>query len=233
MRIGIMAAMQKEIALLKPLLEDMKEETLERVPVFRGRIGEHDVLLMQCGIGKVNSALNTYCLIKSFAPELIINSGVAGGADKSMKIGTLLVAEYAAYHDVWCGPGTEPGAADGMSAFLPADDTIVELARKVLPEEGVRYGLICSGDRFISTASEVREIKKIFPTALACDMESASIAQVAQGCGVPFNIFRVVSDTPGEGENISQYQDFWTEAPRKTFEAVKRIVEALPHSLRY
>ncbi len=220
--------MQKEIALLKPLIEDMREETVERTPAYRGRIGAHEVMLMQCGIGKVNSALNTYCLIKAFHPDLVINSGVAGGADKSMKIGSLLVAEYAAYHDVWCGPGTEPGAADGMSVFLPAEGHIVSLARKVLPEEGVRYGLICSGDRFISTAAEVKAIKKIFPSALACDMESASIAQVALGCGVPFNIFRVVSDTPGEGENISQYKDFWTEAPRKTFEAVKRIIEAIP-----
>ena len=228
MKIGILAAMQKELALLLPLLEDRKEESVDGLTLHTGRIGAHEVAMMQCGIGKVNSALNTYRLIHAFGPNLIINSGVAGGADKSMKIGTLLIAEYAAYHDVWCGPGTEPGAADGMSVFLPAEEKIVELARRVLPEEGVRYGLICSGDRFITTATEIRAIKKIFPSALACDMESASIAQVSLGCGVPFNIIRVVSDTPGEGENISQYRDFWTEAPRKTFEAVRSIIDAIP-----
>ncbi|MDE7160622.1 MAG: 5'-methylthioadenosine/adenosylhomocysteine nucleosidase [Muribaculaceae bacterium] len=228
MKIGILAAMQKELALLLPLLEGRKEESVDGLALHTGRIGGHEVAMMQCGIGKVNSALNTYRLIHAFSPELIINSGVAGGADKSMKIGTVLVAEYAAYHDVWCGPGTETGAADGMSVFLPAAEDVVATARRVLPEDGVRYGLICSGDRFISTAAEVRAIKKSFPSALACDMESASIAQVSLGCGVPFSIVRVVSDTPGEGENIEQYKDFWTEAPRKTFEVVKRIIDALP-----
>ncbi len=219
--------MQKELRLMLPLVEDLKETQIDGLPLYVGRMGGHEVALMQCGIGKVNSALNTYRLIHAFKPDLVINSGVAGGADKSMRIGTLLVAEYAAYHDVWCGPGTEPGAADGMSVFLPADGHVIEVARKVLPQDNVRYGLICSGDRFISTAAELKKIKEIFPTALACDMESASIAQVCVGCGVPFNVLRVVSDTPGEGENIEQYQNFWTEAPQKTFEAVRAILEAL------
>lgn len=228
MKIGILAAMQKELALLLPLVEERREEVIDGIPMHIGRIGSHEVAVMQCGIGKVNSALNTYRMILAFAPELVINSGVAGGADRSMAIGTLLVAEYAAYHDVWCGPGTEVGAADGMEVLLPADGRVVATARRVLPDEGVRYGLVCSGDRFISEREEVRKIKRDFPTALACDMESASIAQVCMESKVPFAILRVVSDTPGEGENIEQYQNFWTDAPRKTFEAVRAIIDALP-----
>lgn len=227
MKIGILAAMQKELALMIPLVEGCERREIDGLPLYTGHIGNHEVALMQCGIGKVNSALNNYRLIHAFRPELIINSGVAGGADKSMRIGDLLVAEYAAYHDVWCGPGTEPGAADGMSVFLPADGLVIETAHRVLPEKGVRYGLICSGDRFISTAAELKTIKKVFPSALACDMESASIAQVCVGCGVPFNVLRVVSDTPGEGENIEQYKNFWSEAPQKTFEALRSLIGAI------
>ncbi len=65
----------------------------------------------------------------------------------------------------------------------------------------------------------------MYPDALACDMESASIAQACNDCGVPFAVVRVVSDTPGQADNISQYQNFWTEAPEKTFKSVKAIIE--------
>ena len=103
-----MAAMQKELSLLLPLFEDLREEETDGRRWFRGHYAGHELALMQCGIGKVNSALNTYRMIKAFRPDLVINSGVAGGCDRSMKIGSLFIAEYAAYHDVWCGPGTEP-----------------------------------------------------------------------------------------------------------------------------
>ncbi len=227
MKIGILAAMGKEIELLRPLLKEAKEIELENKKVWLGKIGDHEIGLMQCGIGKVNSALNARRLIQYLQPDLIINSGVAGGADASMHIGDLLVAEGAAYHDVWCGPGTEYGAADGFPAILGCDPAPINKARELLGEKGIRYGLICSGDKFICTPEEVDFIKSKFPEALACDMESASIGQVCMEAGIPFNILRVVSDTPGQGENISQYKNFWTEAPQKTFKAVETIINAL------
>lgn len=219
--------MQKELALLLPLFEDLREETVDGRRWFRGHFAGHDLALMQCGIGKVNSALNTYRLIKAFGPDLVINSGVAGGCDRAMKIGSLFIARSVAYHDVWCGPGTEIGTADGFERFLVADPKLIETAEAHLKGDNIRYGLICSGDAFISSAEEVERIKAAFPEALACDMESASIAQTCVDCGVPFGIVRVVSDTPGSGENIEQYRNFWTEAPERTFGAVKTILENL------
>lgn len=227
MKIAIMVAMQKELNLLLPLLEEIKEVKSDIFTHYHGCIGRHEIALAQCGIGKVNSALSAYNIINSEQPDLVVNTGVAGGAGNGVAIGQLLVAEYAAYHDVWCGPGTEVGGADGCNVFLPADGKVIDLAHKLLDDRSTVYGLICSGDRFITTRHEVAEIKKSFPMVKAIDMESASIAQVCYLKGVPFNIMRVVSDTPGEGENIEQYQNFWTEAPQKTFEAVKMILSRL------
>lgn len=219
--------MSKELELLRPMLAEAREVVYDDRTMWTGKIGNHDICLMQCGIGKVNSALNTRRLIEYFNPDRVINSGVAGGADPSMHVADLLVATAAAYHDVWCGPGTVYGAADGFPAMLECDSAVVRLAEETLSGGHIRYGLICSGDKFISTPEEVAEIKGHFPDALACDMESASIGQVCRESGVPFNIIRVVSDTPGQAENISQYNDFWGEAPRKTFTAVEQIIEKL------
>ncbi|MBD5270623.1 MAG: 5'-methylthioadenosine/adenosylhomocysteine nucleosidase [Bacteroides sp.] len=227
MKILILSAMDKELSLVLELMENVKEVSADGLKIFEGKIAGHDVVAAKCGIGKVNSALNTLRIVRAESPDLVINSGVAGGADPSMKVGSLLVADGVAYHDVWCGPGTEVGTADGFPRIMTPAAEVVRAARENISDDKLRFGLICSGDRFISTAEEVARIKDAFPEALACDMESASIAQTCILCGIPFAVVRVVSDTPGQAENISQYENFWGEAPLRTFEAVKTILHNL------
>lgn len=227
MTIGIIVAMGKELNLLLPLLENRLEP--EEINGFRfhcGRIGSHDVVAMQCGIGKVNAAMGTLTLIDKFAPDRVINTGVAGGADNSMNVLDLLVAEEVSYHDVWCGPETEYGAAAGLGVFMRCHEPVVEECRRMFADNPkVRFGLLCSGDRFICTEAEVADIKSHFPGALGADMESGAIAQVCTLKGVPFNVMRVISDTPGKEDNISQYENFWSDAPAETFGALTKLLK--------
>lgn len=227
MRIAIISAMEKERKLMLPLLKDVVSEETSFGTLYTGKIGDHEVLLGQCGIGKVNAAVNTFRIIQGFKPELVLNTGVAGGASSRTRIGDILVADFVAYHDVWCGPGTQPGVADGMDVFMACDPDIVRKAYEMENLSRLQVGLICSGDRFISEREEVLEIRRLYPDVIAVDMESAAIAQVCCMEGVKFNIIRIVSDTPGEGENLSQYKNFWKEAPEKTF----AFLDSLLHSL--
>ena len=217
--------MDKEKALLASLLNNPEPAFADGIEMLSGKIGPHDVCLAKCGIGKVNSAINAYRIITALKPELVINSGVAGGA--GIPVGSVLIADRVAYDDVWCGPGTEYGAADGFPRFFKPSEKVISLAHKLIDNLGVVYGLICSGDKFISTHDEIIFIRSHFPDVKAVDMESASIAQVCAMTSTPVSIIRVVSDTPGEGENISQYQNFWADAPKKTFAVVKTIIEGL------
>lgn len=223
MRIAILAAMDKELNLLLSIMPGHEIIEIEGIRYYKGEIAGKEIIAGKCGIGKVNSALNTYRLIQSVKPDLVINSGVAGGASSKIRIGDVLIADKIAYHDVWCGPGTVYGAADGYPQYLIPSSEIVDKCR--VSESEAVFGLICSGDKFISEAEEVKEIRSRFPDVLAVDMESASIAQTCELCKVPFIIVRVMSDTPGEGDNISQYKDFWGVAPQKTFSCVERIIE--------
>lgn len=229
MKIAIIAAMSKELDLILKGMGNYSEICLDGMKLYEGRIGSHDVVATQCGIGKVNAAIRTYNLIRNVKPELVINSGVAGGTDSSMKIGQILVATDVAYHDVWCGPGTEYGAADGMPVKFKTYDRGVDLMRRMASDEpsSFRFGLLCSGDKFISTPEQVKTIKSDFPEALGCDMESAAIAQVCMMTNTNFMIVRVMSDMPGGGENISEYQNFWNDAPVSTFKAVYSLIENL------
>lgn len=216
--------MDKEVGLLLSLIDSPESIVAEGLTLHKGRLGRHEVTVAKCGIGKVNAALNAFKVIRATDPDLVINSGVAGGA--GLPVGTLLVADSVAYDDVWCGPGTEFGQADGFPLFMTPS---VKVDKALVESGDVSYsrGLICTGDRFISTPEEIAFIRTHYPGVRAVDMESAAIAQTCLACGKEFAIVRVVSDTPGEGENIAQYRDFWTHAPEKTFQAVRTVIQSL------
>lgn len=227
MKIGIIVAMSKELRLLVNLLEDRREETVNGSLFAVGRIGRHEVCMMQCGIGKVNAAAGTLTMIQHCAPSLILNTGVAGGAGDGVRQMDIVVGERIAYHDVWCGPGTEYGQVQGLPRFFRSDERLVRLASEM--EDGtVRNGLICSGDKFIDSPAQVEEIKRNFPDVAAVDMESGAIAQICYQRQVPVFVMRVISDTPGSAaDNTSQYENFWETAPEHTFEAVCRLIDRL------
>ncbi len=227
MKIAILVAMDKELSLLLHQIENPSTVNINGKEMTVGNIGTHDVLVAKCGIGKVNAAANTLNIIREYTPDLVINTGVAGGAGSDVKIGQVLVADRVAYHDVWCGPGTETGQADGMPLQFKSYQPIMDIVRNKISDQQTHIGLICSGDRFISTPEEVAIIRTNFPAVKAVDMESAAIAHICTMEKIPFAIIRVVSDTPGEGENISQYKNFWSDAPQATFAALTTILSQL------
>lgn len=221
--------MQKELDLLIAQVNDIETINVDEFNCYKGIIDSHEIIISKCGIGKVNSALRTLSLIREFNPDLIINSGVAGSMDECLPIGTVLLADRVAYHDVWCGPGTIIGQADGCPLYFKPYERGIKILGECIEngELELKCGLLCSGDQFISTLDEVKKIKKNFPEAVGCDMESASIAQTCFKNNVPFMVIRVMSDMPGSGDNIDQYKTFWNEAPLRTFKTVKLIIQKL------
>lgn len=225
MKIGIIVAMDKELALLTPMIAAESTVTLNDTEFHTGRLGRHEVVIVKCGIGKVNAAIRTLTLIENFHPALIVNTGVAGGTGHGAGILDVVLASEIAYHDVWCGPGTEPGQAAGCPPTFtsPLDDEAVES----LNLGPVKRGLVASGDIFVSHPEDVERILELYPEAIAVDMESGAIAQVCHIKNVPFICLRVISDTPGAADNIAQYENFWEDAPRHTFDTLSTLLSAL------
>lgn len=221
--IGIIVAMEKELKLLLPLLSHKSEIEINNRVFYRGRVADTEVVVAQCGIGKVNAAVTALTMIENFHVRLLINTGVAGGTGNGAGVLDVVVADRVAYHDVWCGPGTVRGQASDCPAFFVTADA----DRVATHVPGVKTGLIASGDIFVSKPEEVRAIRELYPDAMAVDMESAALAQVCFMKSVPFMVIRVISDTPGEADNISQYNSFWDDAPKSTFEVLKRILNVL------
>lgn len=227
MNIGIIVAMEKELKLLLPLLNNARDTIIDGVTFHLGDIGGHSVVAMKSGIGKVNAAISTKEMIIQFAPELIINTGVAGGTGSDAGILDVVVGTEIAYHDVWCGPGTEPGQASRCPARFSSESSLLTLP-SIASGKRIRHGLIASGDIFVSHPEDIRRILSLYPEAKAVDMESAAIAHTCYLSDTPFFCLRVVSDTPGQSDNIAQYDDFWDDAPRQTFDILTRMLNEIP-----
>lgn len=216
-------AMQKELDLLLRIVDECQKTTNDGFDFYSGRVGKNDVVVMTCGIGKVNAALGAAAMIDNFHPSAMINSGVGGGTGAEAVILDVVLASEIAYHDVWCGPGTEWGEAAGCPPRFKCPGDALEMASAL----GVKHGLVASGDIFVSRKEDLGRILAVCPDAVVVDMESGAIAQTCFLRGVPMYCLRVVSDTPGAADNISQYDNFWTDAPEHAFMAVRKLIEIL------
>ena len=231
MKIGVLTAMTSEYEQLASLLTDAVECEKGGISYLIGRISSNEIILRQCGIGKVNASVGTAELIRSFKPDAIVSTGVAGGIDCCLDVMDVVVSSSIVYHDVWCGMGCEYGQVQGMPAIFSADEKLCGVAVSLNnePENITRIhaGLICTGDQFITSRDELDKIKGNFPAGLAVDMESAAIAQTCHIYGVPFVSFRIISDTPGVDKHIEQYENFWGEMANRSFAVTRSFLSKI------
>ena len=188
MKIGIITAMSSEQKQVEQLLANKKEYVEGPFQYTEGTIQNNTVILMKCGIGKVNAAAGTVELIRNFHPDCIISTGVAGGIDSGLKVMDVVAGSQIVYHDVWCGEGNAYGQIQGLPALFEGNDTLFNCAMSLDTETAIHGGLICSGDKFITDRQELNSIKTAFPAGLAVDMESGAIAQICHIYKVPFSV---------------------------------------------
>ena len=231
MKIGIITAMYSEQKQLANQLENPTERKEGPFTYTEGTIKNNTIILMQCGIGKVNAAAGAVEMIRNFAPDCIISTGVAGGIDSCLNVMDVVVSNRIVYHDVWCGEGNAYGQIQGLPLYFTGNETLYQCAISLDTETAIHGGLICSGDKFITDRQELETIKANFPEGLAVDMESASIAQVCHLYEVPFISFRIISDTPGAEKHLEQYKNFWGEMADRSFHVTEAFLKALPNKL--
>ncbi|MCH5312617.1 MAG: 5'-methylthioadenosine/adenosylhomocysteine nucleosidase [Prevotella sp.] len=227
MKIGIIVAMDKEFDCIKGLLNDPKPIYYENRCFIYGTLGYNTIIITLCGIGKVNSAIGTYQLIQQFHPDVIISTGVAGGASPKLEIQDVVVSTETCYHDVYFGSDTKFGQVIGMPERFKTHDQLMKTAISLNCGCNIHSGLIVTGDWFVDTVDKMSDILSHFPEALAVDMESAAIAQVCHMENTAFVVFRIISDIPLKEDNAQQYADFWTTLADKSFNATKAFLEAI------
>ena len=223
--------MDKEFAQLRTLLDEAYTEQHNHKDFVIGTLEGTTVILQQCGIGKVNSAIGAVEMIDCYHPDLLISTGVAGGADISLNPLDVVVASSCAYHDAYCGQEVAYGQIIGMPLRFKAPASLVEKALALRAPEGVKIksGLTVSGEWFVDSREKMAAILERFPEAVAVDMESCAIAQTCLIYKTPFISFRIISDVPLKDNHGAQYFDFWNRMAEGSFETTREFLKAIIH----
>lgn len=230
MKIAIIGAMEEEVSLLRSNITDKQMNEVAGCEFTSGQIGEKEVILLKSGIGKVNAAMSTTILLVKYKPDLIINTGSAGGYNPQLNIGDLVISTEVRHHDVDVTIfDYEYGQVPQMPPAFLADPSLIETALKAVKNiEGIQAveGLIATGDSFMNDPERVEFVRNKFPNLQAVEMEAAAIAQVAYQFKVPFVIIRSLSDIAGQESNIS-FDEFLDKAAVNSANLVLEIVKSL------
>ena len=230
MKIGIIGAMEVEVATLKSQMNIKNVVTKASMEFCEGTIGNTEVVIVRSGVAKVNAGICVQILVDLFDVTHIINTGVAGSLDARINIGDIVLSTDACYHDVDATVfGYKKGEVPqlGVHAF-PADASLREAAmaaiKKAAPDLGVFEGRVCSGDQFVSSP----DVKKAIideQGGMCTEMEGAAIAQACYLNKIPFVIIRAISDK-ADGSDIVDYPVFEEKAAHDCAALVKEMISS-------
>ncbi len=225
---GIIGAMDEEVSSLKSEIKNPKTKVVAGMEFCKGKLDGANVVVVQCGMGKVNAGICAQTLINEFGCTKIINTGVAGSLDNQIGIGDIVVSTDAVQHDftveaIGFAKGEIPYTV--LYAF-PADESLrqaaVQAAMEVAPEIHVFEGRVCTGDQFISSKEQKEAILSSFG-GKCCEMEGGAIAQVCYLSNVPFVIIRAISDKADESEELN-YEVFKVNAAARSAAIVRHMI---------
>jgi len=225
--IGIIGAMAPEMAMLTGALLKSQERTAAGMTFLTGSLEGKDVVLLQCGIGKINAAVGTALMIELFHPSAILNTGSAGGLLSTQAFGDTVISTEVLHHDVDVTAfGYAPGQVPGLPAVFPSDPGLVALAERSLQGIPHTKGQIGSGDIFVHEPAVISRILARFPDLCAVEMEAAAIAQVCHLNATPFVVVRALSDIAGK-ESPMKFDEFLPLASKNSSRLVLEMLKQL------
>lgn len=210
--IGIIGAMDEEVAKLKEKMNDTTIKTKAGMDFYCGMLNGKEVVVVRSGIGKVNAAVCSQILADTYQVKAIINTGIAGSLRNEINIGDVVLSTDAIQHDMdAAGFGYAVGQIPRMEVFsFPADQKLLELAaeccKREIPEIGVHTGRVVSGDQFISDKEKKKWLTETFD-GFCTEMEGAAIAQTAYLNQIPYLVIRAISDKADDSAEMD-YAEF-------------------------
>lgn len=229
-KLGIIGAMEQEIETLLGIMENQKQDSRLGSTFYEGTLEGLEVVVVQCGIGKVNAAICTQILCDCYNVTHIVNTGIAGSLCADLDIGDLVVSQDAMYHDFDCVHFGYPyGKVPGMDVVsFPADDSLLAYAfsaAEAVNPGHTRLGRVASGDQFVASKEKKEQI--IAATRGLCtEMEGAAIAQTAYRNRIPFVILRAISDKADDSAEMD-YPTFETIAAHRCAQVTRTLAAKL------
>ena len=237
MKVGIIGAMEQEVAILREQISECITSVDAGLEFYSGKLNGLDVIVTKSGIGKVAAAMATALLLERFSPDIVINTGSAGGYDPSLNVGDLVISNEVRHHDVDLTVfGYEIGQVPQMPPAFHSDKKLIKLAQQSVLRLGSQIlgdikaveGLICTGDTFMNDPLKVEYARNNFPTMIAVEMEAAAIAQVCHLFKIPFVVIRSLSDIAGK-ESGQSFDEYLVVAAKHSSALVIEMLKQLEH----
>lgn len=232
-KIGIIGAMDNEIRSLIQMMEIEKTVDKASLKFYIGKLEQKDIVLVQCGIGKVNAALCAQILISEFNVDVVVNTGVAGAINPELDVNDIVISTEAIQYDVDAiAFGYKKGQIPQMeNSVFKADEKLVETAYKSSLEQvksgefKIVKGRVATGDIFISSQELKQELQNDFG-AYCGEMEGGAIAHVCTLNNTPFVIIRAMSDKADGSADVT-YDEFVDKAAENSKDIVLRMLKQL------
>ncbi|ELY3466320.1 5'-methylthioadenosine/S-adenosylhomocysteine nucleosidase [Cronobacter universalis] len=229
MKAGIIGAMEEEVTLLRDKIDNRQTLNIAGCEIYTGTLNGVEVALLKSGIGKVSAAMGATLLLEHCKPDVIINTGSAGGLAPSLKVGDIVVSDEVRYHDADVTAfGYEYGQMAGCPAAFKADENLIAAAQETIEKLNLHAvrGLVVSGDAFINGSVNLAKIRHNFPQAIAVEMEATAIGHVCHNFGVPFVVVRAISDVADQQSHLS-FEEFLAVAAKQSSLMVETLITSL------
>ena len=232
--IGLISALEEELALFRKHLDMNQVVKQAGIDFHMGRLAEQDVILLKCGVGKVNAAVATQLLIDRFGVNAVLFTGLAGGLVPYLKRGDVVISSSVVQYDIdLTAFGRRPGEIPDLARTIDADPKLIHTTADAFEEvvsleENERrmvVGTIATGDTFISDPSRIRWLQREFG-AVATEMEGGAVGQVCQMNKVPFVVIRIISDGGG-GSAAGEFIMFLDEASDLSYRIIIALLSRL------
>ena len=205
--IGIIGAMANETKKLYEMMTDTEVKVIAGMNFQKGKLQGKDVVVVQCGVGKVNAAVCSQILCDVYHVDAMINTGIAGSLRNEINIGDIVLSTDALHHDMDARMfGYKLGQVPQMDVWeFKADEHLREIAYsckdEVDTEINMFQGRVVSGDQFIGDHDKKVFLRETFD-GFCTEMEGSAIAQTAYLNKVPFLIVRAISDKADDNVEI-------------------------------
>jgi adenosylhomocysteine nucleosidase len=225
--IGIIGAMAVEVQLIIDMMERYEEETVSKIQFYKGILSGMDIVVAVSGVGKVNAAVCAQTMILKYAPDIIINTGIAGGLAAGLAPGDIVIASSLVQYDIDnTGVGDPAGLIPGVGLIhIPCAGHLTHRLCALTDnaeDNCCAVGTIATGDRFITDKKTAMWIHETFD-ALACEQEGGSIAQVCFINDVDFCVIRAISDSADSDSHVD-YFEFKQVAAKRSAELIKKYI---------
>jgi len=229
--LGIIGAMEEEIWEIKESIDGISSVDIGNFTFYQGKLKNKEIVLVECGIGKVNASICTTLMVSQFNVEKILFTGVAGGVAPDINIGDVVIGTYLMEHDYDVTAfGYEVGIIPKMgdSKFHCDTDLIrlaYDLAKENLKETNILKGPIVSGDVFVASEEKINWLWDKFQ-AYCTEMEGAAVAHVCTVLKVPFLIVRSISDKANSDAKLD-FKEFCKVAAKNSKLLIEKLIEKI------